>query len=299
MKQKIMITGATGFTGSHACQHFKRNGYNVIAVSRSIKTYVNEENILVEQCDLTNKYEVNKLIQRVQPNYLLHLAGQNHVQESWLDPIASLEANALSTAFLMEALRQYSPPCKAIVVGSALQFNLSNISSLSHPYSLSKSLQVLIAQSWEALFDMNIIIAKPSNLIGPGVSNGVCSILAKQVAELEILKGAGNITVNNLYAQRDFIDVRDAVLAYEKILQYGQSGEVYDISSGRPRFVKDITDCLMALSNVPLDVNAVENISEKIQAVEPKALLDIGWNPSIPFENSMEDILNYHRELLK
>lgn len=83
------------------------------------------------------------------------------------------------TAYLLEAVRKENPSCKILVAGSALQYDPANISTLTHPYSLSKTYQIQIARGWAALYEMDIVIAKPSNLIGPGFSNGVCSILVK------------------------------------------------------------------------------------------------------------------------
>lgn len=299
IKPRIMITGANGFTGIHACKYFKDMGYDVTAVSRAYLKGTSDVEFTLELCDLTNKLQVNDLIKKTKPDILLHLAGQNHVQNSWEDPITSFEANVMSTAFLVEAIRKVNINCKVIVVGSALQFDPSKISSLLHPYSLSKTIQVLVAQSWESLYGMTIMIAKPTNLIGPGLSNGVCSILARKVAEMELKNAEKVLVVNNLFAQRDFIDVRDVIRAYEVIFKVGESGVVYDISSGHPRYLKEITDTLKTLSNVDFMIQPLEGNIENIDIItSSKELFDAGWKPLIPFEKSMEDLLHYHRDQL-
>lgn len=297
-KERLLITGATGFTGMHACQYFRRAGYEVTAVTRNSLSRITDERIHIEHCELTDKQQVKSLIQKTKPDRVLHLAGQNHVQKSWSDPIISFETNVLSTALLIEAIRQENLACKIIIVGSALQFDVGNISSLQHPYSLSKTMQVLIAQAWETLYGMDILIAKPSNLIGPGLSNGICSILAKKTAEMEMNGSEKTLIVNNLFAQRDFVDVRDAVRAYDKIFKFGVSGETYEISSGRPRYIKDIIDALQALSLVEIDIQSLETEKEKIDTSISSLLVNLGWSPLIPFEKSIEDILNYHRKII-
>jgi GDP-4-dehydro-6-deoxy-D-mannose reductase len=297
-KTRIMITGANGFTGLHACQYFKKAGYDVIAVSRELQTNILDERIHLEQCDLTDKHQVRNLIRKAIPDQILHLAGQNNVQDSWNEPITSLEANAMSTAYIIDSIRQENLPCKIVIVGSALQLDLSKSSLFQDPYSLSKTIQVLVAQSWESLYGMDIVIAKPSNLIGPGDSTGVCSILAKKVAEMELHGSERVLTVNNLFVQRDFIDVRDAIRAYEKLFDIGKSGVIYDITSGQPRFLKDITDALQNLSMVDFNIQTLKNNHEKIEVTTPKKLLNAGWSPLISFEKSLEDILIYQRENL-
>lgn len=296
-KEKLLITGATGFTGIHACRYFQQEGYEVIGVSRH-PSIAESDQIRFESCDLTDKNAITDLIQKNKPNRVLHLAGQNHVPSSWTNPIASLEINTMSTAYLLDAIRRLTPKCKVLVVGSTLQFDVNDITTLDHPYSLSKTLQVLVAQSWELLYDMNIVIAKPSNLIGPGKSNGVCSLLARKVAEMELHGAEKVLTINNLLAQRDFLDVRDAVCGYEILFNKGQSGSIHDLTSGLPRYLKEITSSLQDISSVDFAVKSVENkLEEKVSKLPSELLLE-NMPALIPFEKSMEDTLIYQRSLL-
>lgn len=294
-KPTIMITGANGFTGKHACDYFITKNYRVIAVTRTSTDLTSNHQLVYEHCELTDKSSVANLIQKIKPDFLLHLAGQNQVQKSWEDPISSIEANVMSTLFLVDSLRTIHPKCKIVIVSSALQFDPNHYSTLIHPYGLSKTLQSIIAQSWEVLFGMDIIIAKPSNLIGPGESSGICSIIAKKIRDMEIQDVEKIIEVNNLFVRRDFLDVRDAVAAYELLFTYGKSGETYDISSGKSRYLKDITDTLRNLTTVDFKVNTIENKPEEAENNQPIKLQSMGWNPLIPFEKSISEILSYYR----
>ncbi|MGX1430239.1 UDP-4-keto-6-deoxy-GlcNAc-4-reductase [Cytobacillus horneckiae] len=296
MMNKLLITGASGFTGQHACSHFVNAGFEVTAVTR--KKPVNKL-VRVEQCDLTDKSSVDSLVKRIKPDYLLHLAGQNSVEESWRDPIKTIETNILSTLYLIEALRQENPNCKTIIVGSALQFDTDNVQSLLHPYSLSKSLQVLVAQSWEVLYNMHIVIAKPSNLIGPGITSGVCSVFAKKIAEMEHVDSPKIIEVNNLQSQRDFLDVRDAVKAYEVLLLKGKSGEIYEIGSGRSCSLSEVIVGYQALTKIEFGAKSlVMNKEEERVHIPIKKINALGWTAKIPLESSLKDILFYQREKL-
>lgn len=295
-KPTIIITGANGFTGKHACDYFINKNYRVIAVTRTPTHHTSNHQIVYEHCELTDKSSVAHLIQKTKPDFLLHLAGQNQVQKSWEDPISSIEANAMSTLFLVDSLRTINPKCKIVIVSSALQFDPNHYSTLIHPYGLSKTLQSIIAQSWEVLFGMDIIIAKPSNLIGPGESSGICSLIAKKIRDMEILDVEKIIEVNNLFVRRDFLDVRDAVAAYEILFNYGKSGETYDISTGKSRYLKDITDTLRNLTTVDFKVKSIENKPEEREDNTPFVLQSMGWNPLIPFENSISDTLSYYRQ---
>jgi GDP-4-dehydro-6-deoxy-D-mannose reductase len=203
----------------------------------------------------------------------------------------------MATAYLLEALRQENPSCKVVVVGSALEFDSENMSTLTHPYSLSKTLQVLVAQSWTFLYNMRIVIAKPSNLIGPGFSNGVCSIFAQKIANMEKNKAEKVLEVNNLNAQRDFIDVRDAVSAYETLLIHGKPGEIYDIASGKSRSLEEIINGFRSLTAIDFELKSqMNNPIEQPVEIMPLKLTDLGWKTVIPFESSLSHILNFYRE---
>ena len=290
----LLITGASGFTGQHACRHFSNAGYKVTAVSRS---HIYNPNIQTEQCDLTNKEAVRNLVKKTQPQYLLHLAGQNHVGKSWNDPVSTIEANFNSSLYLIDAIRMEKPDCKMVVVGSALQFDPSNLSTLSHPYSFSKTLQVQVALAWASLYNLHIVIAKPSNLIGPGFSNGVCSIFAKKIVNMEENKCEYILEVDNLGAQRDFIDVRDAVKAYETLLTKGKSGEIYEVSSGKSRSLKEIISELKTLTMIDFQIKSQKyNSNEMKVEIIPNKIMKLGWKQIISLHSSLEDILNFYRK---
>jgi GDP-4-dehydro-6-deoxy-D-mannose reductase len=292
--KKILITGASGFTGKHACKHFLRQGYEVNALYKT--NSITLDGARSDYCDLTNKSQIRELINKIKPQMVLHLAGQNHVGKSWENPMDSLESNAFSTLYLLEALRLEVPSCKIVIVGSSLEINPGNFSTLTHPYSLSKTLQTFIAQSWGNLFNMHIIIAKPSNLVGPGHSSGICAVLAKEIVKME-QSGKGVLNLFNLKAQRDFLDVRDAVSAYETLFIHGMSGEVYNVGSEVSRSLEEICDIYMKLSKVPFSVsNKMSEEEEKVE-VDTTKLKALGWKPAIQFKQSLQDILSFSRSI--
>jgi GDP-4-dehydro-6-deoxy-D-mannose reductase len=291
MRKSILITGAGGFTGLHACRYFRQAGFEVIAVTRS----KHPDSFYVKEypCDLTDASAVATLIQAVQPQYLLHLAGQNHVGKSWEEPLTSMENNAFATLYLLEALRKFCPGCKSIIVGSALQFDLNDMTSLKHPYALSKTSQVLFAQAWAQLYQLPIIIASPSNLIGPGHSTGVCSLLAAQIIASEHCEQI-TLHVPNSLVRRDFLDVRDAVRAYAILLEKGVYGESYEVRSGHSKSLEEIINCFQTLVKTNIEV-VTDKQEESFIEILPTKLNQLLWEPTIPLQDSLSDILSYHR----
>ncbi|WP_176345125.1 NAD-dependent epimerase/dehydratase family protein [Priestia aryabhattai] len=297
-QNNLLITGASGFTGYHACKHFSDSGFNVTAISN--KNSYTSKKINWKCCDLTDKASVKILIKKTKPQYVLHLAGQNHVGQSWIEPVHSLEVNSLSTAYLLDALRHENPSCKIVVTSSSLGFDPTSMSTFNNPYGLSKTIQSLIAQSFAVLYDMKVVIAKPSNLIGPGFSKGVCAVFAQKIVEMEKDqkdKPEHVLQVHNLNNQCDFLDVRDAVSAYETLLLKGKTGEIYNVSSGKRRSLEEIVKKLKEIALVDFEVRSLlKDALEKPARIEPTGLINLGWKPSIPFESSLRDILNFYRQ---
>jgi GDP-4-dehydro-6-deoxy-D-mannose reductase len=293
---KIMITGANGFTGRHACNHFSEKGMEVFGIVRREDGL--RMNVAVAVCDLTNKDQVEQLVHQIQPDYVLHLAGRNAVSDSWKDPVSFIETNLIATVYLLSALRA-AAHCRIVVAGSMLNFPLSDSPRPPHPYSLSKTMQVLAAQSWGHLFGQQVMIAQPANLIGPGFSNGVCALIARKIVNYERGTDLSPFKLSSLVEERDYLDIRDAVRAYEKILINGTIGTVYPMGSGQTHSLGDMITVFQALTPkaLPLDVGQLPDYI-------PPALVDMtlmksfGWEPGIPFKNSLEDVLNFFRNQL-
>lgn len=290
----ILITGAAGFTGQQACRHFQQKGWNVTAVVRETSFIC--EGIHVIQCDLTDKKAVDCLIRVEEPTYILHLAGSNSVQSSWENPVKTMEANLLSTIYLLEAVRTSSPSTKIVLVGSALQYKPELKEKPHHPYALSKTVQIQVARHWGELFNLDIVLAKPTNLIGPGPSSGICALIANHIVQMEREKKVDGLHIMNLVAKRDFLDVRDAVGAYEKLFLFGERSRTYDIATGKFVTIREVVGELQSLTNVPNFV--IDKKDSEVEVVKPTDVSDmknLGWMPSYSLNQSLTDTLAYFR----
>ncbi|MBK0295723.1 NAD-dependent epimerase/dehydratase family protein [Bacillus sp. S34] len=293
-KPTLLITGASGFTGLHACDYFSRLEFDVIAIT-NMNSFSNKQ-IKRRTCNLSNNESVKDLISITKPDYLLHLAGQNAVGLSWDNPIQSLEVNAMATAYLLDALRKEMPSCKAVIVGSALQFDPTVPATFNHPYGLSKTIQTLISQFWSNQYNMNVVVAKPSNLIGPGFSKGVCSIFAKKIIAMEKEEGEKYLRVSNLNNRFDFLDVRDAVRAYDFLLRKGENGRSYNVSSGKSNSLQDIINIFKKITPIKFQVKVDDKSPlNNFVTSNPTALTDLGWQPTTTLESSIRDIIDFYR----
>ncbi|MBM7586935.1 GDP-4-dehydro-6-deoxy-D-mannose reductase [Bacillus pakistanensis] len=291
--KRILITGATGFTGVNACGYFAEIGYEVYGMVHKKIPKDGKANYV--SCDLMNSEEVEEALKNIQPHYVLHLAGQNHSGRSWEEPISTFMANVNGTLNLLEAVRHYSPNADIIVVGSVIDFNPCSLSKPNHPYGLSKYVQTLLSTSWSSLYDLNIKIARPSNLIGPGPSNGICSLLARKIAMNEKKYTSEGFHFHNILDQRDFLDVRDAIRAYHSIFKYGQNVKSYNIASGKDRTILEVVRAFKFLSVADLEITTDFFQRQEPMYVDIKEIKLLGWEPKYTFQESIKETLNFHR----
>ncbi|MNF99742.1 GDP-6-deoxy-D-mannose reductase [compost metagenome] len=180
-----------------------------------------------------------------------------------------------------------------------LRFRPSSERSLPnppHPYSLSKTLQVLIAQCWPALYGLDVVVAEPSNLIGPGKSQGLCALLARYTVAAEEAAEAGSpvpvFRLSSRHERRDYLDVRDAMAAYETLLQGGVSGELYPVASERLITIEQLAERFEALARSPLSFEIGDSAAPSPEPVDASGVRSLGWSPGIPLEQSIADTLH-------
>ncbi|WP_152398670.1 NAD-dependent epimerase/dehydratase family protein [Paenibacillus cellulositrophicus] len=296
LQRIILITGASGFTGSHACRYFAGQGIQVAAMVRHIREDDKVEGVQYYTCDLLDKKGIEELVGAIAPDYVLHLAGKNSVPESWAEPVLYMETNVLPTLYLLNALRPY-PFCRILITGSMLVFPLYPPFRPPHPYGLSKSLQKAAALSWKELFGQAIMLAEPSNLIGPGPSRGFCSLLGQHISAWERGEADEAFHIPSRIIRRDFLDVRDAVIAYKILLEQGLPGEIYSVRSGKEYTLGEITDLYMDIFEKPFPIEwgEGENSSQESPKNTAPRMKGLDWEPSIPLRTSLTDVLEYFR----
>jgi GDP-4-dehydro-6-deoxy-D-mannose reductase len=169
------------------------------------------------------------------------------------------------------------------------------------PYGVSKVAMDYLGYQYFQSYKLKIVRTRGFNHTGPRRGDVFAeSSFAKQIAEIE--KGGKEpiIFVGNLEAQRDYTDVRDMVKGYLAAVQRGEPGEVYNICAGKAVKIQKVLETLLGFSKVKVEVR--QDPSRMRPSDVPILLGDnskfvkqTGWQPTIPFEKTMEDLLNYWR----
>jgi GDP-4-dehydro-6-deoxy-D-mannose reductase len=308
MAHSILVTGATGFVGSHLldrlADHTELAGWyrpdgRQPDRSRAIQWH---------PVDVLDAAAVRDSIDQVSPTRIYHLAGAPLVGASAATVVPQLRANALGTHHVLEAVRRLGLTCRVLVVSSAQIYQagdeaISETAPLvpTSPYGLSKLAADQIALRAAEEDALDVVVARPFNHAGPRQGpDFVVSSFARQIALIEAGKLPPVIHVGNLSARRDLTDVRDVVDAYLRMMDSGQRGRPYNICSGRAWRVSDLLDELRHLSSVEVNVEVDQSLLRPIDAPvlqgdAARARAELGWTPRIPVERLLRDTLDWWR----
>ena len=317
---KVLITGITGFAGSHLADHLlaTQPDAEVAGLYRWRSRTENVEHLVgrvrMVECDIRDATATREAIEAFRPDYIFHLAAQSFVPSSWRAPQETLSTNLLGQLNVFEAVRKSGLECRIQIAGSSEEYGLVHESELPitedqplrplSPYAVSKVGQDALAYQYFMSYGMPIIRTRGFNHTGPRrPSVFVCSDFARQVVEIERGMRAPSLRVGNLDARRDFTDVRDTVRGYWLALAKGKPGEVYNVATGRSWAIREVLDMLVDFAGVkveigedperlrPSDVPRLEGDATRLREAT-------GWVPTIPFEQTLRDLLDYWRERL-
>jgi len=314
--KKALITGITGFVGSHLAELLLPKGYEVYGTVRPRSSMENIDHIknkvkLVE-IDITDPHSVLKVVGDIKPDYIFHLAAQTFVPSSWNAPTETLNVNIMGTLNILEAARKLDIETRIQIAGSSEEYGKvykdevpireTNPLRPMSPYGVSKVAADKLAVQYNMSYGLKTVVTRAFNHTGPRRGEVFAtSSFAKQIAMIEKGKQEPVIAHGNMEAQRDFSDVRDVVRAYEISLQKCKFGDAYNICSGKAIIIKDMLDTLLGFSKVKITTKFDESRArpsdvEILCGDCSKFREQTGWKPSIPFEKTMEDLLNYWRK---
>ena len=317
---RVLITGITGFVGSHFAEFLLARGAEVFGSVRWRSKMDNIEHLrgrvtLVES-DLRDFFSVRNLLEQSQPDYIIHLAAQSFVAASWQTPSETITNNTISQTHLLEGTRQLCSKARFLAIGSSEEYGLVYPEELPiretnplrplSPYAVSKVAQDLMGYQYYKSYGLHVVRTRAFNHTGPRRGeNFVTSNFSRQVAEIEAGLREPVISVGDLKPTRDFSDVRDIVRGYWLLLERGTAGEVYNLCSGVDWSIERVLHFLLAESKTsgievrqdparlrPSDVPILRGDAEKMRKAT-------GWEPRIALEDTLRDLLEYWRQRVR
>ncbi len=314
---RVLVTGITGFAGSHLVDYIlaEQRGVEIVGIQRWRSRTENVEHFLdrvrMVECDLRDASSVRDVLDEVRPDWIFHLAAQSFVPTSWTAPTESLVTNIIGQLNIFEAVKKLHIMPRIQLACSSEEYGMVTENELPiretnplrplSPYAVSKVGQDMLGYQYFMSFKLPVIRTRGFNHEGPRRGPVfVCSDFAKQIADIEKGRRPAVIRVGNLEARRDFSDVRDVVRGYWLGLEKGKPGEVYNICSGRAWTIREMLDRLLGMTQVKV---TIEPEPSRMRPSDVPILLGdagkfrkaTGWEPKIPFEQTLRDLLEYWR----
>ncbi|OYD14580.1 hypothetical protein CH330_08210 [candidate division WOR-3 bacterium JGI_Cruoil_03_51_56] len=315
---RILITGIEGFAGSHLARYLSEKGEELFGIHLAQP----KEKLpgKLYQGDIRDFDWLNRVISRTRPHSVVHLAAISSVALSEQQLLKTYEINAVGTLKLLEAIRKSDTKTSVLLISSADVYGrTASDKPLTeqtpprpvNPYALSKLAAEEAGRFFHRSFNMDVVVLRPFSHTGPGQSpNFVFPSVARRIVEIEraaqknphLSPESRTIKLGNLDVRRDYTDVRDMVKAYALALKRCQSNETYNITSGQPVLIREGVEMLCRLARC--DVIYKSSASRRRERDLPLLTGDsskfsaaTGWHPTIPFEVTLEDLLDYYRKL--
>jgi GDP-4-dehydro-6-deoxy-D-mannose reductase len=314
--RRVLVTGVTGFVGSHLVDYLlSRGDCEIVGIMRwrspteNIVHFIDRVTLI--ECDLRDASSTRDALEAARPEWIFHLAAQSFVPTSWSAPTESLTTNILGQLNLFEAARHLGIKPGIQIACSSEEYGMVHADELPiretnplrplSPYAVSKVGQDLLAYQYWMSWKLPVVRTRGFNHEGPRRGPVfVASDFAKQIADIEKGRRPPVVRVGNLEAKRDFTDVRDMVKAYWLALEKGEPGEAYNICSGRAWSIQQVLDHLLSLTSAKIEVR---HDPSRLRPSDVPILLGdnskfvkaTGWQPTIPFERTLGDMLEFWR----
>jgi len=301
-----LVTGLSGFVGQHLLDRLARSGARVHGITRRPFRDPRVAESFVGDLDAVD--DIVAVLERVRPERIVHLAASSSVGHSWHDPVGSFTNSAGIFLNLVEAVRRAGTDCRILSVGSSEQYGAVGSDELpiaedhlqgpESPYAVGRVSQEMLATMYQASFGLDIVMTRSFNHIGPGQDRRfVVPSFVGRLLDAKAGRGPSEVVTGDLSIVRDFLDVRDVVAAYERLLDEGVSGEVYNVCSGVGTSLETLFGiCAERVGVEPVQRTDPELVRpNEIRAIEgsfAKLAAATGWSPSIELSNTVGDIVD-------
>jgi GDP-4-dehydro-6-deoxy-D-mannose reductase len=312
---RVLITGITGFAGSHLAEHLVARGDEVHGLAHEPPPFAYltavRDRVRIHEGDITSLEDVEGAMVGSRPDAVVHLAGQAVPTLASADPVAAVRVNVLGTAALLTAL-EHHPRTRLVLASSADVYGAPERMPVGEDaplqpgnvYAATKVAAEALAREAAARHDAPVVILRPANQNGPRQHPGLAaSAFAKQIAEAEVGLAEPVVRHGRLDAERDFLDVRDMARAYAAALGL-DAGGTFNVGSGQAIAIVEILEILIGLARIPV---RAELDPARMRGGEPTRLaLDVtrfrqrtGWSPRITLAASLRDTLDFWRSTIR
>jgi GDP-4-dehydro-6-deoxy-D-mannose reductase len=312
---RVLITGITGFAGSHLAEHLVSRGDEVHGLAHERPPFKNlaaiQERVRIHEGDITSVEDIQGALAGSRADAVVHLAGMAVPTLASKDPVAAVRVNVLGTATVLTALEQH-PKTRLVLASSADVYGAPDRVPVdedapvrpTNVYAATKVAAEALTRELAAGHGAPVVILRPANQNGPRQHPGLAaSAFAKQIAEAEAGLAEPVVRHGRLDAERDFLDVRDMARAYAAALGLGESG-TFNVGMGRAVSIAEILETLIGLARITvraeLDLARVrEGEATHIALDATRFRQKTDWSPRIALADSLRDTLEHWRSSIR
>lgn len=305
--KKVLIFGAGGFVGSYLSQEFLENGYKVIGSDKNDGAMLPRE-VDFYKIDLMNANEVESLVNKIEPDFIVNLAAISSVGASWNIPQTTILVNVVGALNILEAAQKNQIKPRILFVGSSEEYIISEKPlnentqlNASNPYGISKVTQEQFAKLYREQYGLKVYCVRPFNHTGVGQRDSfVLPSFCKQVAEIEKSGKPGVIKVGNLKVKRDFSHVKDIVRAYRMIIESDNCELTYNVGSGEAYSLENMLEYIIGLSNqnikIEVDQSRFRPTDQPIICCDRGLIKkELGWEPQQNVYDALKEMFEYYK----
>ena len=309
--RKIIVTGGTGFIGSHLVKLLLSLGAKVTVIDITLrkKSYFDKQKLATQVnlqfIDIAKKKKINDLFFEVKPDYVFHLAAEAIVNDSYNNPYKTFQTNVMGTVSILEASRKIG--VKGVIVASSDKaygkttemYTEASPLQGDHPYDVSKSCTDLIAQTYYKTYGLPVVVTRFGNVYGEGdlhlnrIIPGICESTLKKKPLL--------IRSDGKYI-RDYLYVKDVVEGYVFLLQHIEKikGEAFNFSSKDTLSVLELITKAEKILQTKIDYKIMNTARNEIpyQHLNDSKIKKLGWKNIEKMDDVLPKILEWYKTII-
>jgi GDP-4-dehydro-6-deoxy-D-mannose reductase len=304
---RVFITGVDSFIGSHLAGALREAGHEVFGLSR--RAAGTRDGVTLSRGSIVDEGFILRAVRECRPDRVFHLAAQSKIAYSFAHPQETVSVNVVGTINLLEAVRAAASGAFVVSVGSSAEYGrvaaaveyIREDQALdpTSPYGVSKVSQGLIGSVYAKVHGLRLVHVRPFAIIGPGKEGDALSDFCRRIVEIEA--GSGDaLSVGNLEAARDFVDVRDCVTALLLVSEKGRAGETYNICNSRAATLRELVQVLQEVSARPFsptfDPGRLRPADDPRIVGDNAKLRALGYRPRFTLAETVRDTLRYWRK---
>lgn len=310
--RNVIVTGGSGFIGSHLVGELIAQGYHVIVPYVDVEKQSfflqrgYDRKVTLEKLDIRSKKRVFAFVKKFTPDFIFHLAAVTLVTDAYRNPLETFETNIMGTAYFLESIRIYKN-IKGIIVASTdkaygkTEKTYMERSPLKgdHPYDVSKSSADLISQTYVKTYKTPVIITRFGNVYGEGdlhfdrIIPGICEAIIKR--KKLIIRSDGTYV-------RDYLYVKDVVDGYMFLFKNFKklNGEAFNFSSSDTYSVLELIKKIASVLQEKVSYEVTNTAKNEIpyQHLNDDKIKKIGWKNNYIIETTIKKVLEWYKSVL-